>query len=105
MIVKNFFKNIPASLPEEFVEELLTTKNFRMEKIISEGHSSSENFWYDQDENEFVMLLSGSAILSFEDEEDIKLNPGDYLIIPAHKKHRVKQTDSTQKTFWLTIFY
>jgi cupin 2 domain-containing protein len=105
MIVKNFYKNITTFLPQEFVEEILTTKNFRMERIISEGHSSPNNFWYDQDENEFVMLLGGSATLSFEDEPDIELYPGDYLIIPAHKKHRVKQTDNSQKTFWLTLFY
>jgi len=105
MLVKNFFEEIPSSLPREFIEEIYSSQNFRMERIISEGHSSPEGFWYDQNKNEFVILLRGSAILAFEDEPSIHLKPGDYLVIPAHKKHRVEQTDLSQKTFWLTLYF
>jgi cupin 2 domain-containing protein len=105
MDVKNIFENIPEVLSEELIEELFSSPDLKIERIISEGHSSPEDFWYDQDKNEFVFLVSGSAELMFEDEKSIKLNPGDYLLIPAHKKHRVEKTDPTQKTFWLTVFY
>jgi cupin 2 domain-containing protein len=105
MRVNNFFENIPNILPEELIEEIYSSPDFKIERIISDGHSSPKDFWYDQDKNEFVFLVGGSAEIMFEDEQNIKLNPGDYLIIPAHKKHRVEKTDPVQKTFWLTVFY
>lgn len=105
MDVKNFFGNIPKILPEELIEEIYSSPDFKIERIISDGHSSPKDFWYDQDKNEFVFLVSGSAELMFEDGKSVELHPGDYLIIPAHKKHRVEKTDCLQKTFWLTVFY
>lgn len=104
-ISKNIFENIPVDLKEEFFEELINSEHFKLERIISEGHSSPPNFWYDQDKNEFVMLLSGSAEIVLENEEKVNLAPGDYLIIPAHKKHRVERTDTKTKTFWIAIHY
>ena len=102
---KNIFEDFPNKLKEEFFENILDTKNFKLERIISEGHTSPSDFWYDQDKNEFVLLLKGKAKLSFENGEKIEFNPGDYMIINAHQKHRVDWTDPDQKTFWLTIFY
>ena len=105
MPVKNIFENIPSSLKDEFFEDIISSPDFKLERIISEGHSSPEGFWYDQDKNEFVLLLSGSAEISFEDEPLIKLRPGDYITIPAHKKHRVEKTDKEEKTFWLALHF
>jgi len=103
--LKNIYDNFPKELKEESFEEILSTKDFNLERIISEGHASPPDFWYDQNKNEFVLLLKGKAKLSFEDGRKIELNPGDYLLINAHQKHRVDWTDPTQKTFWLTIHY
>ena len=103
--LKNIFNDFPKNDDEEFIEEILSTKNFNLERIISEGHISPPNFWYDQDKNEFVLLLKGKAELSFDNGEKYELNPGDYMIINAHQKHRVDWTDPNQKTFWLTILY
>ena len=103
--LKNIFDNLPKEIEEEFFEEILSTKDFKLERIISEGHTSPPNFWYDQDKNEFVLLLKGKTKLNFEDGSKLELKPGDYLIIPAHQKHRVDWTDPDQKTFWLTIHY
>lgn len=105
MLVKNIFKDFPPSLQDELIEEMISSSSFRLERIISEGHSSPDGFWYDQDKDEFVLLLSGSAVISFEDEPDIQLAAGDYLIIPAHKKHRVEKTDSVEKTIWLALHF
>jgi len=105
MQIKNIFKEIPADLVNELSEELISTKNFKLERIISKGHSSPKGFWYDQEKNEFVLLLSGSAKVDFENDESFELKPGDHMIIPAHKKHRVERTDHKQKTIWLAMHY
>lgn len=102
---KNFFHDLPERLDSEFAEEILSGKDFKLERIVSEGQTSPSNFWYDQEKNEFVLLLSGSAKIGFEDGEIFELNPGDYLVINAHQRHRVDWTDPEQKTFWLTIHY
>lgn len=105
MSKNNFFANIPQNLPEEFFETIVQSGNVRIEKIVSDGHISQQNFWYDQNQNEFVLLLQGSAIIEFENDESIELKVGDYQIISAHQKHRVSYTDKNKKTIWLAIFY
>lgn len=100
----NLFSNIPSHLPEELVEILLATDNLRIERIVSQAHASPEGFWYDQDQHEWVVLLQGAATLRFE-EEVIKLEPGDHVNIPAHKRHRVEWTSAEKPTIWLAVFY
>jgi cupin 2 domain-containing protein len=101
----NLFSDLPASLPEELIQPLLTTPGIRIERIVSHGHASPEGHWYDQDQHEWVMLLSGAARLRFEGEEPIELMPGAYVNIPAHQRHRVEWTDLNQPTIWLAIHY
>jgi len=103
--INNIFKNIPDAIPDELIQKLIVNNNFSVERIISDGHKSPEDFWSDQNSDEFVLLLSGIAELEFKDEMIVYLEPGDYLIIPAHKKHRVNKTDAAGKTIWLTIHY
>ena len=102
---KNIFANIPSNIPEEIIESLIDSDGIKIERIISKGQVSPKDFWYDQDKNEFVILLKGSAKLLFENDEQIILNAGDYIIIPAHKKHRVEWTDPETETIWFAIFY
>ncbi len=103
---KNIFRNIPAELPNELLEEILTGNSFRLERIVSRGQASEEGFWYDQDENEWVILLQGSAGLRFAGKEElVVLCPGDYARIPQHYKHRVEWTDQDQETVWLAVYY
>ncbi|MBZ0269048.1 cupin domain-containing protein, partial [bacterium] len=61
-------------------------------------------FWYDQDEDEWVVLLSGSATLAWEDGRERELGPGDHVRIPAHEKHRVVRTAPDRETVWLAVF-
>jgi cupin 2 domain-containing protein len=101
----NLFAGIPRSLPDELVETLLESGAARIERIVSRGHSSPEGQWYDQPEHEWVALLQGSARLAFDDgSPDIELLPGDFLFIPARRRHRVAWTDSLQDNVWLAIF-
>ncbi|MEM7013355.1 MAG: hypothetical protein AAF585_17940, partial [Verrucomicrobiota bacterium] len=89
----NLFENIPQQLPEELMETLAETDAVRVERIVSRGHASPDDFWYDQERDEFVALLSGSAGLRIEGEADLRvLKPGDWLVIPAHQRHRVEWT-------------
>jgi cupin 2 domain-containing protein len=105
MIKYNLFDDIPEVIEREITEVLAQSSSVRIEKIVSQGQSSPENFWYDQEENEWVILLRGSAILEFENGEFIQLDEGDYINIPAHKKHRVEWTVIYEQTIWLAVFY
>lgn len=102
---KSIFDNIPSNLPEEIIETLIDGDGVRVERIVSKGQRSPNGFWYDQDENEFVILIEGNAKILLENDEPITLNAGDYLNIPAHKKHRIEWTDQETETIWLTVFY
>jgi len=101
----NLFKNIPESLPDEILETIIKSKNCKIKRIISKGHTTPEGKWYDQDENEFVLVLKGNAELLFEDNKKIKMKEGDYINIPAHVKHKVEKTDAEKETIWLAVFY
>lgn len=100
----NLFDAIPSQLPEELTQVLLQNESLRIERIVSEGHASEENFWYDQDEHEWVLLIQGSACIEYDHGDTINMTKGDYVLIPAHQKHRVKSTSNTEKTIWLAIF-
>jgi cupin 2 domain-containing protein len=101
---ENIFDLIPDTLPEELTNIIYSTDNIRIERIVSHGHTTPEDKWYDQDENEWVILIDGFAGITFEKEKEILLNKGDYLFIPAHKKHKITFTTQKRKTVWLAIF-
>lgn len=105
MMVKNIFSNIPKSLPEEHFENLISSENCRIARIISKGHTTKEGEWYDQKENEFVIVLKGNAELLFEGNNVVKMKEGDYINIPKHVKHRVEKTNNEKEMVWLTVFY
>lgn len=98
-------KAIDFSNNEEIVEILTQRKNIRIERIISSGQISLGDFWYDQAEYEFVIVLQGEAKIVFENREEQFLRQGDYLIIPPHEKHRVSYTSINPICIWLTVFY
>lgn len=101
----NLLRDIPASLPDELVETLVAAAGIRIERIISRGHSSPPDFWYDPPESEWVLVVAGSARLTIEGEQPITLLPGSFLNIPAHQRHRVEWTDPSQPTVWLAVHY
>ncbi|XZE43903.1 cupin domain-containing protein [Pirellulaceae bacterium SH467] len=100
----NLFTNLPSNLPDELSTTLLEADYVRIERIVSHGHSSPDGFWYDQDHHEWVVVLKGSARLQFEDCM-VEMKPGDFVNIPAHKKHRVEWTTPDEPTIWLAVFY
>ena len=101
----NIFERLPAMLDEEMFETLLNSDGVKIERIISRGHVTPDGEWYDQPQNEWVLILQGAAILTFDDKPAVRLEVGDYLNIPSHQKHRLDWTDSTQETIWLAVHY
>ncbi len=101
----NLFEKINENAKEEVFETIFERKDVRIERIISTGQSSPENFWYDQEENEFVALLKGSAQIKFIGGKIFDLKEGDWLLIPARVKHRVEKTDKKTPTVWLAFFF
>jgi cupin 2 domain-containing protein len=102
----NLFASLPAGLAAEQTTELLATEHLRIERIVSTGQASPPGFWYDQDWAEWVLVLAGSAGLLLEGEAEPRvLRPGDYLLIPAHRRHRVAWTDAEHPTVWLAVHY
>ncbi len=105
-VPKNLFADLPAEFAEELVTILAENRHIRIERIVSQGHSSPENFWYDQAESEWVILLKGEARLLFEgDAKASPLKPGDHILIPAFRKHRVEWTPPEEPTIWLAVFF
>jgi cupin 2 domain-containing protein len=106
MDIRNIFSDIQKHAPDEILETILQTDKFKIERILSRGHATAEGDWYDQDKNEWVMVLKGSAGLLFEgDDKAVIMKTGDYINIPAHRKHLVEWTEPEEETIWLTIHY
>ena len=106
MKVANLFEGIPTNLPAEMVENLVVSKDVRIERIVSKGHQSPSDFWYDQAENEWVLLVKGETKLRFEtNNEVVHLTAGMHVNISAHQKHRVEWTRENEETIWLAVFY
>jgi cupin 2 domain-containing protein len=100
----NLFDAIPNELSQEWLQTLLDNPNVKIERIVSKGHASPAEFWYDQEWDEWVLLLKGSAGLRFEGQDEIlALTPGDWILIPSKVKHRVDWTDEHVETVWLAV--
>ena len=105
---------MPDSISGEVFEDIVRGDSVRIERIVSQGQVTPEDEWYDQDAHEWVILLQGAARLLLEvpaagdstaSVEEVSLSAGDYVNIPAHRRHRVSWTDPERQTVWLAVFY
>ena len=102
----NIYHAPDALSTEESIELLLEGRRFRVERIVSAGQATPEGEWYEQDAAEWVVLLTGGARLRFENPNEVlELAPGDYVNIPAQRRHRVEWTERSGPTVWLAIHY
>lgn len=102
----NLLQDIPSDLPDEWLETLLQHRGLRVERIVSRGHTTPEGAWYCQNTDEWVLLVQGAAELEYRAPEDhARLNPGDWLFIPAGREHRVSWTAPGQNTVWLALHW
>ncbi len=103
MIVNIF--DLPEPLPnDEVFTDLISAEGVRIERIVSSGQTTETDEWYDQDSDEWVLLIQGSAVLEYENGEKIRLNVGDHLLIPAHRRHRVDFTSEKPPCIWIAVF-
>jgi len=102
----NIFAAMPDELAGEQFTELLSSPHIKIERIVSRGHASAPDLWYDQDWAEWVIVLAGAAQLMIAGEVAPRtLHPGDYVYLPPHVRHRVVWTHSTLATIWLAIHH
>ena len=105
-MVANIFSGLAPDMAEEIFETLAESDAVRIERIVSNGQATADGFWYDQERDEWVLLLAGSAGLQFEGEDEPRvLAEGDYLLIPARCRHRVAWTDQQRQTVWLAVHF
>ena len=103
--VSNLFQ-LPADArpgAPEYITTLLSRKGLQLKKLVSHGQTTPDNEWYEQDDDEWVVLLSGQARLAFENGSELALQAGDYLLIPARLKHRVSFTSVKPPCIWLAL--
>jgi cupin 2 domain-containing protein len=101
----NLFDDLSRQSDEELFTELLSRKGVRIERIVSTGQSTPEHKPYNQEHDEWALLVSGSAGLWIEGEGERILRPGDYVLIPAHRSHRVTWTAEGEPTVWLAVHF
>lgn len=102
--IKNILnvENIQSEDSEVF-EDLLHSENIQIERIVTLKPYSKPGEWYDQEKDEWVLLLQGEAELEFSEEKKLQLKAGDYIFIPARKKHRINHSSPNKKCIWLAI--
>ncbi|MBM4093852.1 MAG: cupin domain-containing protein [Planctomycetes bacterium] len=106
MLPSNLFDVADPAQAQEVFEPLVRGGAFTLERIVSTGQSTPAGHWYDGQRDEWVVLLSGAAVLKFAAaEHDVPLKPGDYVLIPAHCRHRVEWTDPSQPSVWLALHF
>ena len=99
--VGSIFRNLPELSSSEHSLSLFENPSVKIERVVSRSYSSPPGFWYDQDEDEWVIVVRGEATLEFEAGELVPMKEGDHVTIPRHVRHRVQQTDA--KTIWLAV--
>lgn len=101
----NLIANLPTSLAAEAITPLVQSATVRIERIVSTGQASAPDFWYEQEEDEWVAVLTGEGTVEFADGRTVRLGSGDWLNLPAGCRHRVAATSPAEPTVWLAVFY
>lgn len=100
----NLFEDT-AQHTNERVLSLAAGEGARIERIVSWGQASAPGFWYEQDDDEWVTVLTGRARLVLQDpQETLEMVPGDFVLIAARRRHRVDWTAPGEATVWLAVF-
>ncbi|MBN2175515.1 MAG: cupin domain-containing protein [Bacteroidales bacterium] len=101
--INNIYKPPIGIDKEEVFENLHLSKKIKIERIFTQKPYETPGEWFDQPQDEWVLLLKGKAKLEFKNDKIIEMNEGDYIFIPAHKIHRVYNSSKEPKCVWLAI--
>ena len=104
MKLNNIFAEIPDELDNELMQVLQQSDNIKIQRIVSKGQVSPETGWYDQQQNEWVIVIKGEAVITFEQTE-VAMQAGSYINIPAHTRHKVSWTHPDLETVWLVVYF
>lgn len=100
---RNLF-DLPSPLPSaEQFDDLIEDRGVKIERIVSTGQVTPPGEWYDQERDEWVVVLQGSATLEYQDGRTLDLAPGDHVLLSAHERHRVARTSADPPTVWLAV--
>jgi cupin 2 domain-containing protein len=95
-----------APIDSELFETLAAHGGVRVERIVSTGQVTPPGEWFDQPHDEWVVIIAGAAHLRIEGEENYrKLESGDWIMLPAHCRHRVTWTQEDPPTVWLAVHF
>lgn len=103
--IANLFASLPSAAAGEVFTELLARSGIRIERIVSEGQATPEDTPFVQDEDEWVVVLAGSAAIRVDGHDEAALGPGDHLLIPGGTRHWVTRTDPEVPTVWLAVHF
>lgn len=113
LTVGNLFENVPEATDggkaDEVIDMIARTDDLVVERIVStNGYASRADDWYDQAESEFCTVLRGAARLLFQDEGGerghvVDMQPGAWVVIPAHVKHKIEWTCPDVPTVWVAV--
>lgn len=105
MTIVNVLRDLPSTGADESFDVLWERPGMRLERIVSHGHVTPPGEWYDQDQDEWVVVIRGAARLRVEGRGEQELREGDSVLLPAHCRHRVEWTDPDQPTIWLALHH
>ena len=104
--ILNILADLPPALSGEVFDTIVESGSLRIERIVSNGQATPEGEWFDQERDEWVLVLAGSAGLLFDGAHEPRcLGAGDHVLIPAGCRHRVAWTDPDVKTVWLAVHF
>lgn len=99
----NLLAGLPDAYAGEVFTDLLQRPGIRIERIVSRGQATPEDAPMVQGWDEWVLLLEGAAGIRIEDSAELRLAPGDHLLIPAGQKHWVTWTARDRPSVWLAV--
>jgi cupin 2 domain-containing protein len=101
--LRNLFTELPSivSGEREVCETLVEADGVKIERIVSHSAASPEGFWYDQPQDEWVLVVKGEARLLIFPEERVSMKTGDHVLLRAHCRHRVEWTSG--ETVWVAV--
>jgi cupin 2 domain-containing protein len=94
----NLYEDALRPATGERFDTLLSHQGLVIERIVSTSKIESKE--YVQEQDEWVVLLTGEAVLEVAGRK-VPLRAGDYLFLPSHTPHTVQQV--SDGALWLAV--